>query len=67
MIEKYAKIFEEEYHWDIACQKIRENFSITLDEQKSNKVILGSGYSDKQFDPTGIALSGNLGSGRAYF
>lgn len=63
----YEKIFEEEYHWDIACQKIRENFSITLDEQKSNKVILGSGYSDKQFDPTGIALSGNLGSGRAYF
>ena len=63
----FVNIFEEEFHWDIACQKIRENFSITLDEQKSNKVILGSGYSDKQFDPTGIALSGNLGSGRAYF
>ena len=42
-------------------------FSRTLDEEKSNKQIVGKSYSDKQLDPTGIGLSGNLGSGRAYF
>lgn len=63
----YEEIFNEEYEWKTAKQKISEMFSITLDEKKSNKQLVGKAYSDKQLDPTGMALSGNLGSGRAYF
>lgn len=63
----YEEIFEEKYDWEKAKLKISEKFSITLDEQKSNNQLVGKGYCDKQLDPTGMALSGNLGSGRAYF
>ena len=63
----YEEIFEEEYKWEKASRQISEMFSITLDEEKSNKQIKGKAFSDKQLDPTGMALSGNLGSGRAYF
>lgn len=63
----YAEIFKEKYEWQTAKQKIIDMFSIALDEEKSNKQIAGKAYSDKQLDPTGIALSGNLGSGRAFF
>lgn len=63
----YEEMFEEEYEWEKASKKISEMFSITLNEEKSNKEIIGKAFSDKQLDPTGMALSGNLGSGRAYF
>lgn len=63
----YAEIFKEKYEWQTAKQRIIDMFSIVLDEEKSNKQIAGKAYSDKQLDPTGIALSGNLGSGRAFF
>lgn len=63
----YKEIFNEEYEWETAKQKISAMFSITLDEEKSNKQLVGKAYSDKQLDSTGMALSGNLGSGRAYF
>lgn len=63
----YEEIFKEKYEWEKAKQKISQFFSITLEEGKSNKQIVGKAFSDKQLDPTGIALSGNLGSGRAYF
>lgn len=63
----YAEIFKEKYEWQTAKQRISDMFSITLDEEKSNKQIAGKAYSDKQLDPTGIALSGNLGSGRSFF
>lgn len=63
----YEEIFNERYEWKRAKQKITETFSITLDEKKSNKQVVGKAYSDKQLDSTGMALSGNLGSGRSYF
>lgn len=63
----YAEIFKEKYEWQTAKQRIIDMFSIVLNEEKSNKQIAGKAYSDKQLDPTGIALSGNLGSGRAFF
>lgn len=63
----YEEIFKEKYEWEKARQKISEMFSITLDEEKSNNQLVGKAYSDKQLDPSGMALSGNLGSGRAYF
>lgn len=63
----YEEIFSEKYEWKTAKEKISTMFSITLDKEKSNKEVIGKAYSDKQLDPTGMALSGNLGSGRAYF
>lgn len=63
----YEEIFEEEYEFEKASRQISKMFSITLDEEKSNKQIIGKAFSDKQLDPTGMALSGNLGSGRSYF
>ena len=63
----YEEIFKEKYEWQTAKQRISDMFSITLDEEKLNKQIAGKAYSDKQLDPTGIALSGNLGSGRSFF
>ena len=63
----YEEIFKEKYERQTAKQRISDMFSITLDEEKSNKQIAGKAYSDKQLDPTGIALSGNLGSGRSFF
>lgn len=63
----YEELFDEKYEWETAKEKISDMFSITLNEEKSNKQIAGKAYSDKQLDPTNLALSGNLGSGRAYF
>lgn len=63
----YEEIFNEKYAWETASKKIAEMFSITLDKDKSNGEIIEDVFSDKQQDPWGIALSGNLGSGRAYF
>lgn len=63
----YEEIFEEEYEWEKASKKIQDMFSITLDKEKSNGNKVGTGYADKQLDLFGIALSGNLGSGRAFF
>lgn len=63
----YEEIFEEEYEWEKASKKIENMFSITLDENKSNGNKIGEGFADMQEDPFGIALSNNLGSGRAFF
>ena len=63
----YEEIFEEEYNWEIASQKISDMFSITTDKEKSNGKKIGEGFADMQEDPFGIALSNNLGSGRAFF
>ena len=63
----YEQLFNEKYDEKSAFNKISEMFSITLDHQKSNNELVGIGYADKQEDPMGISLSGNEGSGRAYF
>lgn len=63
----YEQLFNEKYDEKSAFNKISEMFSITLDYQKSNNELVGIGYADKQEDPMGISLSGNEGSGRAYF
>lgn len=65
--ELYEEIYNEKYEWERASKKVSELFSITLNEENSNKEIIGLAFSDRQLDPTGMALSGNLGSGRAYF
>ncbi|MEI8129526.1 MAG: hypothetical protein WCG95_07925, partial [bacterium] len=49
------------------AKAIEKNFSTTIDINKSNKKQIGFAYVDMQYDPLNIALSGNLGSGRAYY
>lgn len=63
----YEEIFNERYDWKIASTKIADMFSITLDKEKSSGNKIGKGFADMQEDPFGIALSNNLGSGRAFF
>lgn len=63
----YEEIFEEKYEWEKASKKIEDMFSITLDKNNSNGNQIGEGFADMQEDPFGIALSNNLGSGRAFF
>ena len=63
----YEEIFKEKYNWESASIKIENMFSVTLDRKNSNGVQIGQGFADMQKDPFGIALSNNLGSGRAFF
>ncbi len=62
----YEKIFNEQYN-ESSKQKLEEMFSITLEEKMSNGEVIGEGFADLQKDDSGISLSGNLGSGRAFF
>ena len=63
--ELYEKTFNEKYTKK-SYKRIIEMFSITLDKSRGKEEI-GYAYSDKQEDPMGISLSGNEGSGRAFF
>ena len=64
--ELYEEVFNEKYDSKKSYKKIIDMFSITLDKDNAKEEI-GTAYSDKQEDPMGISLSGNEGSGRAYF
>lgn len=64
--ELYESLFNKHYVEDIAFKDISELFSITLDKNSGLEQI-DIGFSDIQKDPMNISLSGNLGSGRAFF
>ena len=64
--ELYEILFNKPYIEDIAFKEISELFSITLDKNNGASQI-DIGFSDIQKDPMNISLSGNLGSGRAFF
>lgn len=65
------ELFNELFHLDISWQEMADfiitHFNISLDQQQSNGLPIGWAYIDKQADPLGLALSGNAGSGRAYY
>lgn len=64
----YEELFDEKYNEERAFKKISNIFSITLNKDNStNEKGLGNAFADKQEDPMGISLSGNLGSGRSFF
>lgn len=65
--ELYEEIFKREYDLESALRKVSDIFSITLNKNSSSGEAIGFGYADRQMDPMGISLSGNEGSGRAYF
>jgi len=61
----YEKIFNKKYNYEEAKEDIKNSFSFTVYDNRTNSI--GNAYIDKQKDPTGIALNENLGSGRAYY
>jgi hypothetical protein len=63
--ELYKKIFNKEYDFKEASKDIKKMFSVTLKDNGTDSI--GLSYIDKQADPSGISLSNNLGSGRAYY
>ena len=46
---------------------IERVFNTTIEKERGTGERVGDAYADKQFDPLGLSLSGNLGSGRAYY
>jgi hypothetical protein len=46
---------------------IEKYFSSTIEKENSTGEQVGTAYVDRQADPLDISLSGNLGSGRAYY
>ena len=61
----YEKIFNKKYNYEEAKEDIKNSFSFTVYDNRTNSI--GNAYIDKQKDPTGIALNENIGSGRAYY
>ena len=55
------------HNWQEMSDFIRVYFNLTLDITQSNAHQIGWAYVDKQADPLNLSLSGNLGSGRAYY
>lgn len=62
----YKEVFGEEYG-NSSKEKLENLFSLTIEKDFSNGKKVGVGYADMQYDESGIALSGNKGSGRAFF
>lgn len=46
---------------------ILKYFNTTIEPENSTGKKIGYAYVDRQYDPLGLSLSGNLGSGRAYY
>lgn len=60
----YEKLFNKKYVFEEAESLLSEYFSVTLEDTGS---VVGKCYVDYQSDPTGIAMDGNIGSGRAFY
>ena len=66
--ELFKKYFNDSnVNFEHMSKVICNEFSTTIDKKKSNGKIIGYAYIDKQYDPLKISMSGNLGSGRAYY
>ena len=58
---------EEDISWDEMSDIIEFYFSTTIEKDNGTGEKVGDAYVDKQADPLDLSLSGNLGSGRAYY
>lgn len=64
----FEELFKVKYEWESAKKIISDFCSVTIDKKEAVDLNqIGSAYIDMQGDPTDIALSGNKGSGRAYY
>ncbi len=55
------------FNWINAASMLSNLFSNTLNKENATGLQVGWAYCDKQFDPSDLSLSGNSGSGRAYY
>lgn len=53
--------------WDEMAQTLSTLFSTTIEAEHGTGDIVATAYVDRQSDPLDMSLSGNLGSGRAYY
>lgn len=66
--ELFHTLFGENLPWDKQADVIKQLFSVTLNKDHSNGKQCGWAFVDKQQeDPYQLSLSGNQGSGRAYY
>lgn len=67
--EIYKKIFKPAHDpsWQEMAAVLTDVFSTTIEPQNGTGDIIATAYADYQADPSGLALSGNQGSGRAYY
>lgn len=60
-------IADTEASWEQMSTTLSELFSLTLKAGESTGEQIGWAYVDRQSDPLNLSLSGNEGSGRAYY
>ncbi len=67
--ELFYKLFEikEEISFLKMAKLLEEVFSTTIEPEAALGEPIGTAYIDYQADPLDLSLSGNLGSGRAYY
>lgn len=53
--------------WEEMSQTLTTLFSTTIEAEHGTGEIVATAYADRQSDPLDLSLSGNLGSGRAYY
>ena len=67
LFKKIFNITNKSISWADMSEFLTQVFNCTLDKEKSNGIQQGWAYVDRQADPSDISLSGNEGSGRAYY
>lgn len=67
--DAYRRIFACKHipSWDEMAQTLGVLFSTTIEPEHGTGEVLATAYVDRQSDPLDLSLSGNLGSGRAYY
>lgn len=66
--ELFSQYFnDKDISYEHMAEVISNKFSTTIDKSKSNGKQIGFAYVDMQEDPLKISMSGNLGSGRAFY
>jgi len=63
----FARLFGVEKTFAEAAEMLEDVFSATIEAENGTGDIIGTAYVDLQADPLNLSLSGNLGSGRAYY
>ena len=63
----FARLFGAEKTFGEAAALLEDEFSATIEAENGTGEIIGTAYVDLQADPLNLSLSGNLGSGRAYY
>ncbi len=65
----YMRIFacDDIPSWDEMAKALTILFSTTIEPEHGTGEVVATAYVDRQSDPLDLSLSGNLGSGRAYY